>query len=445
MSNFAEKEKFFKELYENAIKDVNDGWCYVRDVSMNNYSETTIDSAAVEKVLNPYNGAVEAWKRFLKKSTYSGERNIYSAMYELHILPAIAVAIAIRVFVCPEAEIMLECESSKYSEGEIDYWWAISSIATNGIALDSKAKYKKYLSRLEKGEAYATAKAAASSKKEAANNGKKPQALVDTSGKTAAEWKKIFDYETIDDGLIITIYKGDDVVVEIPAVIGKKPVAAIDGGIFRWNHSARELVIPNDTIAFTGKAFSGYKTRVMESTGFKFDADNCWKTKTLKDGTIKLMFYCRSDAEEVIIPHTIGGKTVTILGKRLFKGHSEVKAIQLPDTIVELEAECLSDVRMTKLELPDSVKKIGYEAVSCEWVDVPATVEEICGGAFSNALNVIIRGNPKLVKNLTIFRMESNVYAEPGTDAYNYCKEKLGPSSWFKVKVHPLSEAPQKL
>lgn len=41
--------------------------------------------------------------------------------------------------------------------------------------------------------------------------------------------------------------------------------------------------------------------------------------------------------------------------------------------------------------------------------------------------------------------MESNIYAEPGTDTYNYCKEKLGPSSWFKVKVHPLSEAPKKL
>lgn len=208
--------------------------------------------------------------------------------------------------------------------------------------------------------------------------------------------KKIFDYETIDDGLVITIYKGDDSVVEIPAVIGKKSVVAIVGGIFRWNHSAKELVIPNDTIAFTEAAFSGYKTKVIESIGFKFDADNYWKTKTLKDGTIKLMFYCRSDAGEVIISHSIGGKTVTLLGKRLFKGHSEVKVIQLPDTIVELEAKCLSDIRMTKLKLPDSVRKIGYEAISCEWVDVPSTVEEICGGAFSNALNVIIGGIPNL-------------------------------------------------
>ena len=155
-NSFAEKEKLFKELYENAIKDVYDGWCYVQDAQMNNYTETTIDSEAVEKVLKPYNGAVDAWKRFLEKSKYSGERNIYSAMYEMHILPAIAVVIAIRVFVCPEVEIILECESSKYSEGEIDYWWAISSIAPNGIALDSEAKYDNYLSSLKKGEMFVT-------------------------------------------------------------------------------------------------------------------------------------------------------------------------------------------------------------------------------------------------------------------------------------------------
>lgn len=152
MNSFVEKERLFKELYDNAIKNVNDGWCYVQDAQMNNYTETTIDSEAVEKVLKPYNGAVDAWKRFLEKSKYSGERNIYSAMYELHILPAIAVAVAIRVFVCPEVEIMLECESSKYSDGEIDYWWGISSIEPNGIEMDSKAKYKKYLARLRKVE-----------------------------------------------------------------------------------------------------------------------------------------------------------------------------------------------------------------------------------------------------------------------------------------------------
>ena len=81
---------------------------------------------------------------FLQRSTYTGERNIYYDIYELHILSAIAVAVVIRIFVCPEVEIVFECESSKYSEWEIDYWWAISSIAPNGVAFDSKAKYKKY-------------------------------------------------------------------------------------------------------------------------------------------------------------------------------------------------------------------------------------------------------------------------------------------------------------
>ena len=147
--DYPEKLKVFNEIYEKAIKNVYDGWCYVQDASISNYTNTDVDVSLVERFLERYNGAADAWRTFL-------DRGIYPAMYELHIRTAIAVAVAIRVFVCPEAEIVFGCETSKYSEGEVDYWWAISSIAPNGFALDSEAKYDNYLSSLKKGEVFVT-------------------------------------------------------------------------------------------------------------------------------------------------------------------------------------------------------------------------------------------------------------------------------------------------
>ena len=45
--------------------------------------------------------------------------------------------------------------------------------------------------------------------------------------RTAAEWKKIFDYEETDGKITLTAYKGNEVDIIIPETICGKPVTAI--------------------------------------------------------------------------------------------------------------------------------------------------------------------------------------------------------------------------
>lgn len=336
MSNFSEKEKLFKELYENAIKDVNDGWCYVQDVSMNNYSETTIDSSAVEKVLNPYNGAVEAWKRFLKKSTYSAERDIYSAMYEMHILPAIAVAIAIRVFVCPEVEIILECESSKYSEGEIDYWWAISPIAPNGIALDSKTKHKDYLSRLKKGEAY-----------EDENDCVTEVNCVEGSiADFLISGGVLEEYIGNETSIIIpsTVREIGDSVFEdsdITSVIIPDSVKKIGWSAFE-NSKIISIVIPDSVKTIEDRAFYGCEDlkSVKLPSGLK----------VINDG----IFYGCSQLSSVELP-----RGVTIIGEDAFAWCESLSSVELPEMLAEIAACAFEACRnLTSITLYGNLKKI---------------------------------------------------------------------------------------
>lgn len=707
MNGFAERERLFNQLYDKAIEKVDNGWCYVGEASIQFHGEKSNDFEGVKKILSTNKTASDCWEKYVETNDFD------YALNEVHSLPAIALSIAIKVFVCSDVEILLGFETSKYSDGEVDYWWAISPIANQGVELSSENKYKSYLSHLKKGEEFMVEdgdfeivdgtleayngsetdivipervnkignyafdysdissvvipdsvkkienyafsycenlvsvklppkikmiddhtfyncieltsieipngvtkigsnaftdcsslqsvtlpdtvieikseafygcsnlntitvpqklvklgknifagccslskiipsenvktfkssslelvwnqickelkpfdetiariltfwlsdynelikdedsvvkkiktlknaildcciqddndtalnnllaiiklkidevdnyietanskgsvktcaflleyKESSFSKKQLSNYDKKVEKnSLDATNRSLADWKEIFCFETVNEGLIITYYRGQESVVEIPAVMGKKQVVAIRNGILSYPRSVKEIVVPNDTIAFSREGYSNYKITVLEVSGQKTSE---WKTKTLKDGTIKLMFYCRYDTETVKIPDNIDGKPVTVLGENLFSGHEEVNFVEIPESVVELERDCLYGANLKELILPKNLKIIGTQAIpTIKWIDVPASVEKVCGGAFVYAENVIIRGNPKLIKNLTIFGMYSNVYANPDTETYRYCKEKLGENSWYKVKTFSLSELPK--
>lgn len=719
MNGFAERERLFNQLYDKAIEKVDNGWCYVGEASIQFHGEKSNDFEGVKKILSTNKTASDCWEKYVETNNFD------YALNEVHSLPAIALSIAIKVFVCSDVEILLGFETSKYSDGEVDYWWAISPIANQGVELSSENKYKSYLSHLKKGkefvvedgdfeivdgtlEAYngtetdivipervnkignyafnysdissvfipdsvkkieynafsycknlisvklpqkikmiddhtfyncikltsieipngvtkigsnaftncsslqsvtlpdtvteikseafygcsnlntitvpenlvklgkkvfagnysgqcrslskvipsknvktfknsslelvwnqickelkpfseviariltfwlsdynelikdedsvvkkiktlkneildyciqtdddialnnllaiiklkideidnyieiANSKGSTKtcailleyntsnfSKKQISNYYKKVTKIaLDKNDRSVADWKKIFDYETADDGLIITRYKGEETIVEIPAFIGKNRVVAITNYIFEYNRIAKELILPNDEVVYSRDAFSKYQVSIIESSNCEDNKINVWKIKTLKDGTVKLVYYCRYDAENVEIPKSIDGKKVTILGTRLFSGHEEIRFVDVSDNITEIETECfLGCYGLEKVNLSDGLKTIGsmaFRYCGLKILDIPISVEKICGGALDGAENVIVRGNPTLVKNLTIFRMKSNVYAKPDTEVYRYCEKSLGASSWFKVKVFPLSDVPEK-
>ena len=150
-----------------------------------------------------------------------------------------------------------------------------------------------------------------------------------------------------------------------------------------------------------------------------------WKVKKLKDGTIQLVSYNCHDKEIVSIPEEIDGLPVAILGKELFSGHREIRQIYIPETVTAIETECFYGVQLKELRLPSSLKKIGmmaFERCGVEVLDIPESVEQIGGGGLRDIPTVIIRGNPKLIKNLDIFSWCATVYASPETEVYKYCR-----------------------
>ena len=85
--------------------------------------------------------------------------------------------------------------------------------------------------------------------------------------------------------------------------------------------------------------------------------------------------------------------------------------------------ECFYKVGLKELLLPNRLKKIGmmaFEGCGLEVIDIPESVEQIGGGALRDIPTVIIRGNPKLIKNLEIFGYDATVYAGRGTEVSNY-------------------------
>jgi hypothetical protein len=164
-----------------------------------------------------------------------------------------------------------------------------------------------------------------------------------------------------------------------------------------------------------------------------------WKTQKLKDGTLCIEAYLGTDQEHVVIPEQIDGLPVSVLGKRLFSGHMEIKQIDVPKTVTTIETECFYNTCLSKVNLSEGLKIIGMMAFRfccLDMLEIPASVEKLNGGAVDGVKTVIVRGNPQLVKNLDIFNTidrDAKVYAGKDTEVYKY----LG------RQCLPLEDAPQ--
>lgn len=132
-------DKLFMDLLQKALDKVGEpAWCYVRDVTIENYAVTNnSDFESMASILFDIgfdlNDNVERLKN---------EKAFSWTFDELYIRHAIALAIAIRVYICPEASIEINFETSKWSGG--NYWWVVSSREQTGREFSKKAGYEQY-------------------------------------------------------------------------------------------------------------------------------------------------------------------------------------------------------------------------------------------------------------------------------------------------------------
>lgn len=74
--------------------------------------------------------------------------------------------------------------------------------------------------------------------------------------RTVAEWRKIFGLSISKDRVVISAYKGNDAVVEIPAMIGNKPVTELQAYLFENNDNIETVILPNTLDYISWFAFS---------------------------------------------------------------------------------------------------------------------------------------------------------------------------------------------
>ena len=90
--------------------------------------------------------------------------------------------------------------------------------------------------------------------------------------------------------------------------------------------------------------------------------EDCFKTKILDDGTLKITDYYKYNASstnelyqnpfctsDVVIPRTIGGVSVTAIGRGAFE-NNDLTSIEIPDSVISIESRAFNSNRLSDSE-----------------------------------------------------------------------------------------------
>lgn len=147
-----------------------------------------------------------------------------------------------------------------------------------------------------------------------------------------------------------------------------------------------------------------------------------FEIEILQDGTVEIKRYIGEETE-VIIPETIDGKEVTVIGG--FKNRDDLTSVIMPDTVKKITTNaflnCINlsyvklsinieeieeyafDGQFTEIVLPETLKEIGdyaFSGVSLETITLPPEISSIGAGTFSQTSleTVTIPGNVRVIE-----------------------------------------------
>lgn len=100
------------------------------------------------------------------------------------------------------------------------------------------------------------------------------------------------------------------------------------------------------------------------------------------------LVHYEGDEANIIIPDTYAKKPITIIGDKVFAGHSEITSLHMPDTVTDLGEFVFDGCENLKhLTLPQSMERLwGYTFVRCglEEITLPDTLGAIPPFAFKD-------------------------------------------------------------
>ncbi len=109
----------------------------------------------------------------------------------------------------------------------------------------------------------------------------------------------------------------------------------------------------------------------------------------IQDGELFFNASLYSGSNELVVPETVNGQTVTAIGQAAFAGCPQLTTVILPDSVQTIGAlafaECTS---LRGIYLPEGVAAIGPQAFSdcsaLEAIGIPSTAESIGSNAFED-------------------------------------------------------------
>ena len=164
--------------------------------------------------------------------------------------------------------------------------------------------------------------------------------------RSPSEWKKIFKYSCSNGEILISGYKSDEIVVEIPAKIGKNTVVAIGKDAFYNCQQLQQVYLPETLKIIDDRAF--YYCRNLKSINIPEGITTIGRSA----------FESCESLQDVVLP-----ETVTSIGRAAFSCCTSLTVINIPDGVKNIEDNTFRFCKkLTSLNISESVRTIGENA-----------------------------------------------------------------------------------
>lgn len=120
-----------------------------------------------------------------------------------------------------------------------------------------------------------------------------------------------------------------------------------------------------------------------------------YKYDNLSDGTISIVGYT-GNIQNVVVPSTIDGKKVSMIGMLAFENVSSVKTIVLPEGIVKIDAYAFDSCKnLTNVTMPSTLKSVSnifHNACPKINYTMPSTLTKLSDGSYAEIATVTTVG-----------------------------------------------------